>query len=189
MKRLKIIKVISLFLCVLLLTACGEGVVLDENEIIEGNGTAELIKEGVPYKYESGVITKNGETIAELTSPKDDKLFALGQYLYANTEDGAMQIRISDGKVKKFGAGDIVAAKGKWIYYKSDKSKVRGMSLYKIDMKEGREVLLFEGNVVDVMEEDDVFAFVTDDKRIFSNVLSEDAAEEADYNLVLKENE
>lgn len=163
---------------ILCLAAC-RGVVLDENETITGNGTAEIVKENVTYTYKSGVIYKDGELLASLENASDESLFALGEYLYANTSDGAMQIRIANGKVKKFGSGLILAAKGRWIYYKSDLSKVRGMSLYKIDMLEGREVLLFEGDPIKAEEDGDTFTFITEDGKVYTNEIDSDAAEEA----------
>lgn len=170
-------RLIAAALAILCLAGCGKGVALNEDEIIEGNGSASLVKEGSSYSYEDGTIKKDGEILTTVENAKDGKLFALGEYLYANTADGAVQIRISDAKTKKFGAGEILAAKGRWIYYKSDKSRVRGMSLYKIDMKEGREVLLFEGDARLSGEEDNVFTFVTDDGVIYTNELNSDEAE------------
>ena len=169
--------ILPLIVIALCFSGCGKGVVLDENEVIEGNGSAKVTKAGVIYSYEKGCVKKDGADFAEVQNAKDDKLFALGEYLYANTEDGAVQIRISDAKTKKFGAGDILAAKGRWIYYKSDKSQVRGMSLYKIDMKEGREVLLFEGDPTFEGEENDVLKFVTRDGTVYTNELNSDEAE------------
>lgn len=172
---MKRVKLIALLCAALILAGC-RGVVLDENEVIPGNGTSEVTKAGVTFLYSGGVILKDGEMLAELEGPADEKLFALGEYLYANTAEGAMQIRISDGRVKKFGSGEILAAKGRWIYYQSDLSKVRGMSLYKIDMIEGRELLLFEGNTVEVSEKDDIFTFTTDEGKVYTNELNSDEA-------------
>jgi hypothetical protein len=174
-------KISSLFLALIIafsLSAC-RGVVLDENEVIDGNGTDTLEKAGAIFTYDNGEIKKDGEVLATIEGAEDDSLFALGEYLYVNASEGVMQIRISDGKVKKFGSGVILASKGRWIYYKSDLSKVRGMSLYKIDMMEGREVLLFEGDPISVEENSDVFTFKTSDGKTYTNELNSDEAEEA----------
>lgn len=187
MNKLK--AVLLLLAALICLAGCG-GVVLDENEITEGNGTDSLVKEGAVFTYKDGVIYKEKEVLASLEGASDESLFALGEYLYANTEEGVMQIRISDGKVKKFGSGVILAAKGRWIYYKSDLSKARGMSLYKIDMLEGREVLLFEGGPTGVENEGDNFTFTTADGKVYTNALNSDEAEEVcsgyDYDKILK---
>lgn len=185
-------KIKSLFIllaALIALSAC-RGVVLDENEVITGNGTDTVIRENATYTYEGGVIKKDGEALASLSEPSDEALFALGEYLYANTAEGTMQIRISDGRVKKFGSGVILAAKGRWIYYKSDLSQARGMSLYKIDMMEGRELLLFEGNPTEVKEDGDTFIFTTEDGKVYTNELNQDEAQEAtdadyDYDSIL----
>ena len=99
MRRSKIIIIaLALILSAILLSGCGKGVQLDENEVIEGNGSERLVKEGTVYSYENGTIEKDGAEFAKIETAKDDKLFALGEYLYANTSDGAVQIRISDAK-------------------------------------------------------------------------------------------
>ncbi len=186
MNKLK--TVILLLAALICLAGCG-GVVLDENEITEGNGTDSLVKAGAAFTYKDGVIYKENEVLASLEGASDDSLFALGEYLYANTEEGVKQIRISDGKVKKFGAGVILAAKGRWIYYKSDLSKARGMSLYKIDMIEGREVLLFEGDPTEAQNDGDSFTFITSDGKVYTNALDSDEAAEVcsgyDYGKIL----
>lgn len=172
-------KITALILCVVLsigVASCGKGVNLDENEVIAGNGTDKVEKNGVIYTLSNGSIFADGVNICTISST-DNKLFALGEYLYVNTSDGAKQISVSDGKIKKFGTGDILAAKGRWIYYKSDNSKVRGMSLYKVDMIEGRQVLLFEDDVVSTQEiEDGVFLFISPDKTEYVNHVNDDAA-------------
>ncbi len=170
--------IVILSLSLLFAAGCGcEGVVLDENEVIENNGTSKVIRGDVTYTSEGEKVYKNGELLAQVEGAKDDKVFALGEYLYKNTNEGAMQISIEKGKVKKFGSGEILSAKGRWIYYKSDDNKAKVMSMYKVDMIEGRLVFLFEGDTVSVEEtEDNVLLLTTKDGKKYTNGLNSDEA-------------
>lgn len=170
-------KLLVLLVLMCCLAGCGKGVNIDENEVIDGNGTGSLTKGGVVYSCEGDNIYKNGELLVTVEGIKDGKLFALGEYLYVNTkDDGSKQIRLDGSKVRTFGAGDILTLKGRWIYYMSDKSRVRGMSLYKVDMKNGKELLMYEGETKSFEENDGIFTFVTEDGRIYENALNDDTA-------------
>ncbi len=176
MKKFK--KFSALLLILLLLSGCANNVI-DENEVIDGNGTDTIVKNGVTYTIENGEIFSDGVPLASLENSTSDTLFAMGNYLYANTEDGAMQISLKNGKVKKFGSGEIIAAKGIWIYYTSDKSEPRGMSLYKIDMTGGKQYTLIQGETVTSVSEDgDTFTFTTESGKTYQNTLSSDTATE-----------
>ncbi len=180
-----------LAVCALLsLAGCSGGVVLDENEVIENNGTSSVTKGGSVYQNDGGCITKDGEELAVLENVTDDRLFALGEYLYVNTEEGAMQIAVATSKVRKFGNGEIIGAFGRWVYYQSEDNKVGNMIVYKIDMKEGRQLNIFQDTIIEVKEiEDDVIYFkgisgneyineVNDDNGYFYNEwLGEDVTE------------
>ncbi len=177
---MKIKAAILAFAVILCLTACGgKGVVIDENEVIEGNGTSSLTKGEAVYSCSGDDIYKDGEKLVTVEGIKDEKLFALGDFLYVNTSDGSKQITLDGQKVKTFGAGDILITKGRWIYYMSDKSRVRGMSLYKVDMKNGKELLMYEGETKSFSEENGVFTFVTEDGKIYTNGVNDDSAVEA----------
>lgn len=167
---------LTVLMCVLFV-ACGKGVSLDENEAITGNGTTSVTKAGTTYTLTGGKVTAGDTVLYEFDNLINEKLFALGDYLYVNTTDGAMQLSINGGKKHKFGTGEILAAKGRWIYYKSDNSKVRGMSLYKVDMIEGRQILLFEDDIITTEEiKDGTFLFVSPEGTRYVNDINDDAA-------------
>lgn len=172
MKRLTVfILAVALFL-----TGCGcRGVVLDENEVIEGNGTKTVVKNGVTYEIADGEVKRDGEKIYKVENVKEDRLFALGEYLYVNAEDGVWQMREDGTKMKKTWSGEVCAAKGRWIYYQSDNNKQETMTLYKIDMKEGRQLLLFADKMTEVKEiENDVFYFKGESGNEYINALESD---------------
>lgn len=174
----KLIALVIVCIMCLMVTSCGSGgVILDENEVISGNGTDKVEKAGVTYVLENGKVKKDGTVLYEFDNLINEKLFALGEYLYVNTIDGAMQLGINKDKITKFGTGEIWAAKGKWVYYTSDNSQVRGMSLYKVDMTEGRIVLLYEDDVVSCEEiENGVFLFTSSEGTEYVNEVNSDEA-------------
>ncbi len=173
-------KISALLLCIVfLLSGCGcaKGVILDESETIVGNGTWQVTKGDSVYTIMNNNIMKDDVVLYQIDNIKTYTLFALGEYLYVNTTEGAMQLKLDGSKISKFGAGEILAAKGRWIYYQSDKSQVRGMSMYKIDMKEGREVLLYEATTVSAEQiEPDLFMFTTPEGVRYVNELNSDEA-------------
>lgn len=186
---------LAVMVCVFILTGC-KGVVLDENEDIVGNGTWQVTKGGSVYTVYDNIISKDNDVLYEIDDMKAYdgayKLFALGEYLYVNTEKGAMQLALDGKTKKKFGNGEIIAAKGRWIYYQSDDNKVGSMIVYKIDMKEGRQLNVFQDTIEEVREiESNVFYFrgisgneyvneLNDDNGYFySEWLGEDVTEEA----------
>lgn len=171
MKRL-----IAIILSVLCLAGCGcQGVLLDENEVIEGNGTACVIKQGVTYTLEGTSIKADGKELYNIENVKEDKLFALGEYLYVNTKDGVVQLKLDGSKKKQIWSGDIKAAKGRWIYYQSNDNKQKTMTVYKIDMKEGRQLMLFADTMTEVKEiENDVFYFKGESGNEYINELNND---------------
>lgn len=167
--------VLILMLAVMCLCGCGRGVVLDENEKIDGNGTSEVVKQGEKYTNDGTTVYKNGEAFCEPKEMKDNRLFALGEYLYVNTHKGAMQIDIKSAKIRKFGNGEIVAAGGKFIYYQSSDNKVGNMILYKINMTDGAQLQLFQDTIVDVkILGDDVFWFKGESGNEYVNALDSD---------------
>lgn len=174
------LKILALVLCLSFILSgcgCGNGVILDENEDIVGNGTWQVTKGGSVYTIMNNTISKDDTVLYEIDNIKNYALFALGEYLYVNTTEGAYQLRLDGSKMSKFGAGEILAAKGRWIYYQSDKSQVRGMSMYKIDMKEGREVLLYEATTISAEQiEPDLFMFTTPEGVRYVNELNSDEA-------------
>lgn len=186
MKRI-ISVILALCLC---LAFAGCGVKLDENEAIVGNGTWQVTKGDSVYTIMDNTVLKDGGLLYEINNIKEYVLFALGEYLYVNTTDGAMQLYIDGSKMKKFGSGEIIAAGGKWLYYQSDDNKVGNMIVYKIDMVEGRQLNLFQDTITYVEQiEPGVFYFkgtsgneyvnaVNSDKGMFYHEwLGEDATE------------
>lgn len=169
---------LAVMVFVFILAGC-RGVVLDENEEIVGNGTWQVTKGGSVYTVYDNTISKDNVVLYEIDDMKtydgSYKLFALGEYLYVNTEKGAMQLT-ADGKTKKkFGSGEIIAAKGRWIYYQSDDNKVKSMIVYKIDMKEGRQLNVFQDTIEEVMEIDNnVFYFKGISGNEYINELNDD---------------
>ncbi len=168
-------KFLLLLLAVVLLISGCEGVQIDENEIITGNGTEKIVKGTDVYTVEGNEVTKNSETLYEFDNIKENKLFALGEYLYLNTEKGAMQLTLDGKKAKKFGSGEVVATGGRWIYYQSSDNKVGNMILYKIDMTDGRQLNLFQDTIVEVkLIEDGVFYFKGESGNEYINELNND---------------
>lgn len=171
----KITAIILLFVLCLSLTGCSGGVVLDENEVIEGNGTERVVKGGSVYEIKDGVIEKDGAILYRAENATKDCIFALGQYLYVNTDKGAMQLKLDGSKMKKFGSGEIIAAGGRYLYYQSKDNKVGTMIVYKIDMIDGSQRNLFQDTIVSVeMIEEGVFLFKGESGNEYVNELGED---------------
>ncbi|MGM9552106.1 MAG: hypothetical protein ACI3XA_07615 [Clostridia bacterium] len=169
----KFISVILMMCLCLSFASCG--VNLDENEEIIGNGTWQVTKGGSVYTIENNYVTRDNEIICEFDNIKNYNLFALGEYLYVNTTDGAMQITLDGKKIHKFGNGEIIGAKGRWIYYQSEDNKVGNMITYKIDMVEGRQLNLFQDTIVEVEQiENDVFYFKGESGNEYINELNDD---------------
>lgn len=158
------------------LCACGQGVVLDENEVIIGNGTGEVVKNNDTYTIDGEWIVADGRGgLCVIGSSTDGKIFALGEYLYVNTPEGAMQVSIKTGKKKKFGNGEIIGAGGRYLYYQSSDNKVGSMIVYKIDMIDGRQRNLFQDTIVAVeMIEQNVFLFTGESGNQYVNEINDD---------------
>lgn len=171
---MKRIMAFVLVLCICAaLGACG--VKLDENEAIVGNGTWQVTKGDSVYAIMDNVITKDNIVLYEIDNIKTYTLFALGEYLYVNTTDGAMQLTLDGSKMKRFGSGEIIAAKGRWIYYQTEDNKVGNMIVYKIDMIDGRQLNLFQDKIVEVeMLDTDVFYFKGESGNEYVNPLNDD---------------
>ncbi|MDO4563251.1 MAG: hypothetical protein Q4C12_05390 [Clostridia bacterium] len=123
-------KKLLIVLCALLcMTSCGPKI--DKNAVIEGNGGALVIREGVSYEL-MGEAVFEGERLVANISSSDGRLFILGEYAYVNTVDGAKQIRLSDGRISDFGRGEIVAAMGENLYYKI-------VELFWVNMRTGKQ--------------------------------------------------
>lgn len=169
-KFISVVLVLCLCLC---MGACG--VTLDEAEKIDGNGTDTVVKGGVTYTNDAEKICADGTVLYTIGDLTDSRLFALGEYLYVNTGGGAMQLALDGSKMKKFGSGEIIAAKGRWIYYQSADNKVGNMIMYKIDMIEGRYLNVFQDTIVEIKEiEEDVFYFKGLSGNEYINPLNDD---------------
>lgn len=148
MKKITAI-ILSLIMCISL-AGCTEGVVLDENEVIVGNGTWQVTKGDYIYMIVDNVVTRDEKVIYEIDNIKNYNLYALGEYLYVNTTDGVMQLKIDGSKMKKFGSGEVIAAGGRYLYYQSSDNKVKSMIVYKIDMIDGSQIQLFQDTITSV---------------------------------------
>lgn len=158
------------------LAACGcRGVVLDENEVIEANGTEKVIKQGVTYTIDGNKVFADGKELYTIEGVKEQKLFLLGEYLYVNTSKGVVQAKLDGSAQKQIWSGDVKAAKGRWIYYQSIDNKQKTMTLYKIDMIEGRQLMLFADTMTQVKEiENNVFYFKGTSGNEYINELNND---------------
>ncbi len=173
MKKLTAI-VLAFALC-LALAGCGEGVKLDKDEVIVGNGTWQITKGGSVYTIMDNVVTKDEETLYEIDNIKTYNLYALGEYLYVNTTDGAMQLRLDGSKMKKFGNGEVIAAGGEWLYYQTEDNKVGNMIVYKINMRDGKQLNLFQDTITSVeLIDHGVFLFKGESGNEYVNELEDD---------------
>lgn len=171
----KLASIILLFALCLSLSGCGEGVRIDENESIAGNGTWQITKGESVYTIEDNTVSCDGETLYEIDNIKSNNLYALGEYLYVNTTDGAMQLRLDGSKIKKFGNGEVIATGGRYIYYQSSDNKVGNMIVYKIDMIDGSQRNLFQDTITSVeLIEDGVFLFEGESGNQYVNELSDE---------------
>ncbi|MBR5535734.1 MAG: hypothetical protein IKU60_03710 [Clostridia bacterium] len=141
---------LMIFILCLSLTGCGEGVKIDPDEVIVGNGTWQITKGESVYTIIDNIVTKDEEVLYEIDNIKSYNLYALGEYLYVNTQEGAMQLKLDGSRMKKFGNGEVVAAGGKCLYYQSEDNKVGNMIVYKIDMTDGRQLNLFQDTITSV---------------------------------------
>lgn len=132
------------------LAGCGGGVKLDENEVIVGNGTWQITKGDSVYTIMDNNVKKDDTVLYEINNIKTYNLYALGEYLYVNTTDGAMQLALDGSKMKKFGSGEVIAAGGKYLYYQSSDNKVKSMIVYKINMVDGSQIQLFQDTITTV---------------------------------------
>ena len=154
---------------------CGNGVKLDENEVIVGNGTWQITKDGSVYTIMDNNVKKDDAVLYEINNIKTYNLYALGEYLYVNTLDGAMQLKLDGSKKSKFGSGDIIAAGGKYLYYQSSDNKVKSMIVYKINMVDGSQIQLFQDTIVSVeLIDHGVFLFTGESGNEYVNELGSD---------------
>ena len=173
---MKKLSAIMLVLCLCIgMAACADGVQLDENEVILGNGTDLVTKGGSIYKIADDAVSKDDALLYEIDNLTNNKLFALGEYLYVNTTDGAMQLKLDGSKMKKFGSGEIIAAGGRFLYYQSSDNNVGNMIVYKIDMIDGGYRNLFQDTITNVeIIEEGVFLFDGVSGNQYVNELSDD---------------
>ncbi len=164
--------ILALALCISL---PGCGVKLDETEVIVGNGTWQLTKGDSVYTVMGNTVTKDDAVLYEINNIKTYNLYALGEYLYVNTLDGAMQLRLDGSKMKKFGSGEIIAAGGKYLYYQSSDNKVKSMIVYKINMVDGSQIQLFQDTITSVeMIDNGVYLFTGESGNEYVNELGSD---------------
>ena len=170
-------KFISIILAVVLclsLAACSGGVQLDENEVVKGNGTPALLKRGITYTLQDGTIYADSTALYTFDDITTEQLFTLGEYLYVNTQKGAMQLTLDGKKTHKFGSGEIIGAKGKFIYYQSEDNKVGSMIVYKINMIDGSQRNLFQDTILEVKElENSVMYFKGESGNEYVNPLND----------------
>lgn len=132
MNKIKITAVI--FIMVLVLGGCGK-YVIDENAVIENNATACVTMEGDTFEIKDDCVYMNGNLLAKDIGSTDDYIVALGNKVYFNTDEGTKYILLKNGKIKKFGAGRIIYARGQWLYYQN-------ISLFAVNAQDGKYMML-----------------------------------------------
>ena len=152
MNRLK--RIIPLLLLALLLCACGQQI--DEDQVIENNATAKVTAGDKVYEISGQTVTVNGEVLADNIGANEEKIVVLGEKVYFNTDDGTKYIN-SKGKIKNFGAGKIIYARGQWLYYEN-------IGLYMVSAQDGKQSLLHETSL-EFKEETDKKIIFTDGKK------------------------
>lgn len=131
----KVISAAALILALVLLCSCGQEI--DEDAVIENNATSKVTADGNVFEISGGTITMNGSVIAENVDANEEKLVVLGNKIYFNTDEGTKYLSLKNGKIKKFGNGQIVYAKGIWLYYNN-------IDLYMVSVTDGKQSLLHQ---------------------------------------------
>lgn len=130
------IKIIAAFmLLIAVLTGCGRE--FDDSVVIENNATAKVTAGENVFEISGDDVTMNGKLLAANTGACEEKIVVLGGKVYFNTDEGAKYINIKNGKIKKFGAGRIEYAQGRWVYYNN-------IDLYMINVVDGKQNLLHQ---------------------------------------------
>ena len=139
----------------MLLGACGQEI--DEEQNIENNATARVTAGDNVFELKDQTVTMNGEVMAENIGANEEKLVVLGNKVYFNTDEGTKYISMKNGKIKKFGKGRIIYAKGTWLYYEN-------IGLYMVSAKDGKQSLLHE-TALEFKEETDKKIIFTDGEK------------------------
>lgn len=138
---------------------CGCGQEIDENQVIKNNATAEVTAGDDVYRIEDQTVTMNGAVLAEDIGANEEKIIVLGNKVYFNTDDGTKYISTKNGKIKSFGAGRMIYARGQWLYYEN-------IDLYMVSAKDGKQRLLYQAPLDKPRLE---FKEETDKKIIFTD--------------------
>lgn len=131
--RNKLLAAVLAGLC-LLVSGCGK-YVINEDADIENNATASVTAEGVLYELKDDSIYADGKLLAENIGASEDFIVVLGNKVYFNTEEGTKYALTKNGKVKKFGNGRIIYARGLWLYYQN-------ISLFAVNAQDGEYIML-----------------------------------------------
>ena len=94
---------------------------------------------------------------ADNIGANEEKIVVLGNKVYFNTDDGTKYISMKNGKIKDFGAGKIIYARGQWLYYEN-------IGLYMVSAKDGKQSLLHE-TALQFKEETDKKIIFTDGEK------------------------
>lgn len=133
MKKFKII--IALFAALIM---CGCGAFdIDENAVIENNATATVSTDGNVFELKDDSVYMNGALLAADIKSTDDFLVVLGNKVYFNTNEGAKYVLMKNGKIKSFGDGRIIYARGEWVYYQL-------VSLFAVNAQDGQYMMLHD---------------------------------------------
>ena len=150
MSKLK--RLLPMLLAVLMLCACGQEI--DEEQNIENNATARVTAGDNVFELKDQTVTMNGEVMAENIGANEEKLVVLGNKVYFNTDEGTKYISMKNGKIKKFGKGRIIYAKGTWLYYEN-------IGLYMVSAKQS----LLHETALEFKEETDKKIIFTDGEK------------------------
>ncbi len=152
-----------LALCILLLCSCGQEI--DEDQVIENNATSKVTAGDNEFEISGQTVKMNGIVLADDIGASEEKIVVLGDKVYFNTEEGTKYISTKNGKIKKFGNGKIIYAKGRWLYYEN-------IDLYMVSVTDGKQSLLHQRdlkkNPLEFKEETDKKIIFTDGEKDYS---------------------
>ncbi len=131
--RNKLLAAVLAVLC-LCVSGCGK-YVIDEDAVIENNATASVTAEDVLYELKDDSIYADGELLAGDIGASEEFIVVLGNKVYFNTEEGTKYALTKNGKIKKFGNGRIIYARGLWLYYQNK-------SLFAVNAQDGKYIML-----------------------------------------------
>ncbi len=150
------LKIMAVIILAAALCSCGQKI--DEDIVIENNATASVMAGDEVYEISDDTITVNGAILASDVGAIEDKLFVVGNgKVYFNASGEARYVLTKNGKVKTFGKGKIIYARGEWLYYEN-------IGLYMVNVIDGKQSLLHE-TALKFKEETDKRIIFTDGEK------------------------